>query len=674
MKPPKARGRRAFVDVAVLDPAAGTVSEHQTIVVEGSRIQAVGPADQTPPPAGTRIVWKSGGVVLPGLSDMHVHVHGEADLLLFLLHGVTTVRNMWGTSRHLAWRRGIEDGKILGPTLYTTGPIVDGSPPYWNGCVPLATAEAAVEEVQRQKTDGYSAVKVYGNLKREVYEAIVAEANRQGLPVVGHVPKEVQLAGALAARQRSIEHLEGTLEAIQSEEAPWKGRPLTREEYVRSGDFIDPKLIPQVAEQISRSETWSCPTLTVYEALAPPSQVGERLARPEMRWCPPKLLAHWDPSKDFRLRTMPQAFWDRMPAIVEGRRGIVRALRASGARLLVGTDTPNPWVVPGYSLHTELERLVECGYSNLEVIRMATAQASEFLGTPGGFGVIRPGARADLLVVDDSPLTDLSVLRHPRGVMVRGQWLYERELERLSGELLRSYSAGDRRMVRSLREYSPERPKDLATFEIHVFGRRIGMESVGPYPADGEGRWGARLVLDAPPGMNVADTEWQVRRGERIVRHRTRLGYFDGSASVAVNRSRSGFKIRDTPQGTSGAIRGEVPAAHDAIVGPVQVASFLPLVEPLRALAPGAALERTVLRIDPEGGEVSMGVLTAKPGTPDPETAGSVSRFDLEEKLSNGKFSGAIDLSTEGRVVRLRWLGGTEEWVWTLFDFGPSHV
>ncbi len=674
MKPPRGRGRRALVDVAVLDTVAGAVIDHQTVVVDGSRILAVGPADRTPLPPGTRVVWDSGGLVLPGLADMHVHVHGEADLLLFLLHGVTTVRNMWGTSRHLAWRRGIEDGRILGPTLYTTGPIVDGAPPYWNGCVPLGTAEAAVEEVRRQKSAGYSAVKVYNNLTRDVYDTIVAEANRQGLPVVGHVPKEVELAGALAAGQRSIEHLEGWLEAIQSTQAPWRGRPLTSEEYLRAGDFIDPTRIPQVADEVAKSGSWSCPTLIVYEAFASPSQVGERLARPEMRWCPPKLLAHWDPSKDFRLRSLPQEFWDRMPAVLEGRRGIVRALRASGARLIVGTDTPNPWVVPGYSLHSELERLVQCGYSNLEVLQMATARASEFLGTPGEFGVIRPGARADLLLVEDNPLVDLSVLRHPRGVMVQGRWLSEGELERLSGALLRSYSAGDRRMVKSVREASAQFPKDSATFAIEVFGRRIGMETVAPYPPNGEGPLTARLALDAPPGVSAADTQWVFHHGGRLARHRTRFGHFEGPASIAFVRSRAGFKIRDSPTGSSGAVRGEVSAPPDAIAGPVQVASFLPLVDSLRGLAPGAKLARTVLRIDPESGEVAMGELTAQGVAPDPEAPGSGSRFDLEERLSNGKFSGTIDLSAEWRIVRLRWLGGTEEWIWTPFNLGPLQI
>ncbi len=663
MRAPKSPATQAFVDISVVDLAKGSITEHQTVVVQGGRILTVEPAGSAPLPSGARVVWQSGGFLMPGLADLHVHIHGEADLLLFLLNGVTTVRNMWGFSRHLAIRHAVEDGRILGPTVYTTGPIVDGAPPYWNFSVPISTAEEGVAEVRRQKAAGYSAVKVYGHLSRAAYAAIVEEAARHDLPVVGHVPREVQLAGALEAHQRSIEHLEGWLEAVQSDKAPWKGRLLTREEYARSGEFWDPALVPVVAQQVARSGSWSCPTLTVVASFASPAQVTDRLARPEMRWCPPALVSGWDPSKDFRFRTLPQAFWDQLPTIVQRRGECLRALREAGGKVLVGTDTPNPWVVPGFSLHEELDRMVECGYSNLEVLRMATQGAAEFLETPQEFGVVAPGARADLLVVEENPLSDLSCVRQPVGVMARGHWLSREGLDRLSGALLRSYDAGQRRVLRALRDGTPEPPSEASTYGIEAFGHLVGMEAT--WPSESGLSLHGRLVLDAPPGVTRIESEWSFRRPAEVARIRTRMQFFEGRETIAIARGRGGYKIHDTTGGASGGRTGLVPAGPDAVLGPIQVASFLPLAGALRALEPDQSLERDVIRIESETVLVGVGKLKAKRPTSPAEGSGSVMRFDLEEKWPNGSFSGSIEIAPDGRVRELRWLGGNEELVWT---------
>ncbi len=673
MRPRTSRGKLAFVDTSIVDVERGEVVEHQTVVVDGPRIVGVGPTSTTDLPPGTKVVSRSEGFLAPGLADLHVHLGGEAEMLLLLLSGVTTVRNMWGFARHLTWREAIEEGRMLGPTLYTTGPIVDGSPPVWNLSVPLSTPEQAVEEVRRQKSAGFSAVKVYGHLSAPVYAAIVGEAAAQGLPVVGHVPREVQLAGALAAHQRSIEHLEGMVEAVQSDTAPWKGRPMTDAEYARAGEFLDPALVPRVAQAIADSQSWSCPTLVVWESFASPEQVAERMARPAMRLCPPSLLAGWDPSRDFRLKSRPKSFWDSLPAIGEGRRSFVRALRYAGARVVIGTDTPNPWVVPGSSLHDEMDRFVDCGYSVPEVLRMSTHDAAVFLGAPGEFGRIAPGARADLLLVEGNPLEQLAYLRHPRGVMVRGRWLPQRELERISGALLRSYATGRRRTTVAAESSSHSDVAGGRTYTIESFGVHYGMERIWKSESHGESGLHATLPIDAPPGVTTVRSDWTLAgSGEpRLVR--SRFEFFEGRESVVIRRQRTGFAVRHSQGAASGGQTGPVSARRDALLGPVQVATLLPVTAALRSLAPGESIERDVVRIDVETVQVASGTVTVKRLGQAPEPSSPTRQYSLEEKWTNGRFSGSLELSAEGEILSLRWLPGVGELVWAPAESaGPS--
>ncbi len=660
MKRTRSRGRRAFVDVNVVDVTQGVVRSHQTVVVEGDRIVSVEESSKAPLDSGTRVVSRGSGYLLPGLADLHVHLSGEADMLLFLLNGVTSVRNMWGFSRHLVWRSEIERGRLLGPTVYTTGPIIDGFPPRWNMSVPLGTTEAAVSEVRRQKAAGYSAIKVYNGLSEEIYRAVVREAGNQGLPVVGHVPDSVLLGSVLSARQRSIEHLEGWVGALQSASAPWKGRPMRPEELPRALEFFDRGLIPEVAGQMARSDSWSCPTLEVYERFASPAQVAERLSLPEMRWCPPSVIAGWDPSADFRFRNLPPSFWEGLKRIREGRREIVRALRKSGAKVLVGTDTPNPWVVPGFSLHNELDHLVGCGYSAPEVLRLATETASEFLGVAGEFGVVRPGARADLVLLEENPLLDVSRARHPRGVMARGHWLSRSELDRLSGLLLGSYSDGRRRLEGALREDRPELADGVLTYSIESFGRLVGMERIWlPSSASSATGLTARLVLDAPPGVATIDSHWELREATQVTEMKTRISCFEGDETMVVRATKGGFRVRDSTRGASGGITGRIPRSPDAIIGPVQVGSWISKLDSLRALAPGDSLRSDVIRVECECIQVAKGSVIAK--REQDTDQGQATVLAIEEQWSNGDFKGRLELDTDSRIRSFRWQASTAE-------------
>jgi len=673
VKPSRSRGKRAFVDVNVIDVTHGEVLEHQTVILDGDRISAVGPSNHSSIEPGVRTLGR-GGYLMPGLVDLHVHLSGEADMLLYLLNGVTTVRNMWGLAPHLVWRSAVEKGRLLGPTVYTTGPIADGRPPIWNMAVSLSNADEAAREVRRQKEAGFSAVKVYNNLSREAYESLVREAAHQGLPVVGHIPYAIGLDDALRAKQRSIEHLDGWLDAL-SPKAPWLGRRLTQEERPRVLEFLQPEMMPSVASRIAHSDSWSCVTLEVWERFASPAEVAERLSLPEMKLCPPALIASWDPRADFRIRSVPPQFWEMRKQLTATRREIVRQLRSAGAKILVGTDTPNPWVVPGFSLHNELDHLIDCGYTVPEVLRMATETAGEFLGQPGEFGVVRSGARADLIWLADDPLEDVSRVRRPKGVMVRGHWLPRTELGRISNLLLRSYSTVSLRLKEAVSRDAPSGSLPCLTYQVSAFDRLTGMERIWLSPAGAPPSLEAQLVLDAAPGEVSVRTSWTFDEATRVREMRTRIQMFEGKFNVVLNSNKRGFAVRENTKGASGGLTGTVPVPADSILGGVQVASWIPVLAALRSVRPDHPFECETVRVEVESVQVAHGHLNVQVAPPGESESRSETplQLSLEERWQNGQFSGAMELGADGSIHTFRWLASTTEMKWILLD-GQTEV
>lgn len=380
--------RTAFVDARVL-PMSGPALDSATVVIGDGRICAVVPG-AVALPDGTTTIDATGRTLLPGLTDMHVHLTLPEDLDLYLANGVTAVRVMWGTDWAVETRDRVEAGELVGPAIWTTGPITDGDPPYWPGSRVVTTAQTAKDAVYAQAAAGYDAVKVYSKLEPEAYDAILEAAAEVGLPVVGHVPDAVGLEGVLErGGQATMEHLlgydmaasDGTLEALT------------------------------VAKGVA-----NCPTLVVLDHYA---RVDELQAAPPdyVKYVHPIVRENWDAAE-------PYAPWS-----TQQLQDKVAELHALGAPLLVGTDTSNPFVAPGFSLHEELELLVGAGLPAEDVLRMATRDAAVALGRGERSGTVEVGKDADLLLLDADPLADIANTRAIAGVMVRGRWLPAEELQ-----------------------------------------------------------------------------------------------------------------------------------------------------------------------------------------------------------------------------------------------------
>jgi imidazolonepropionase-like amidohydrolase len=429
--PPTAeRATLAFVDVNVVPMDSERVLPHQNVVIRGDRIVAVGPADQTPVPRDAQRIDATGKWLMPGLADLHVHLNEPDDGTLYVANGVTTIRNMWGFPETLAWRREYASGKRLGPTVYTTGPILDGKPPIWPSSTVIETAEQAEREIAAEEKAGYEFVKVYSRLTRPAYVAILEAAKRHHLRVVGHVPEAVGVHEVLRLRgQESIEHLTGYMTAAQRDDSRATG--LTDWNARRKAQVagLDPDKIPALARETREAGVWNCVTLIVGQRFAALDRRDSMLALPESRYEPAEVLAMWDLTKDPRFRNARPEDFDAMREVSRFQLRMTRALRDAGAKILLGTDTSNPFVVAGFSAHTELALLVDAGLTPYEALRAGTSDAAEFLHATGECGRVSPGLRADLLLLDANPLDDIHAVDQRRGVVLRGRWLPAQELD-----------------------------------------------------------------------------------------------------------------------------------------------------------------------------------------------------------------------------------------------------
>ncbi len=409
----------AITDVNVIPMDRNRVMSHQTVLVRNGRISEIGAFGKVIVPRNAIIVEGSGKFLVPGLADMHTHVFANAEYLLYVAQGVTTIRNMWGFPSDLGWRTKIANGEKLGPTIYTAGNIFDGDPPHLRGMTVIVDPADADKAVKVQKDGGYDFIKVYTGLKVPAYDAIVDAAAKHDMRVVGHVPTAVGLEHVLAKKQASIEHLMGYPEAARDADAP---SPATW-----TSD-LDAKKVRVLARETQAAGVWNCPTLVVNMKLElSPNEVEAFFKSPEFQLVPPTLK-----------RMSPAPTQDDKP-IEPGLRSqrennrneIVKALRDAGARLLLGTDTGNPYLVPGVSAHEELALLVNAGLSPYEALRTGTSDAAEFLGALNDFGTIAVGKRADMILLDANPLKNIASINLISGVMVRGRWLPETELTRM---------------------------------------------------------------------------------------------------------------------------------------------------------------------------------------------------------------------------------------------------
>lgn len=448
---PAAPSSVAFVDVDVVPMQRGDGEDRakllhgQTVVVRGDRIVAIGPTKEVAVPEGAvRIAGKEGGnsrYLMPGLADMHVHAWDPGDLVLFLANGVTTIRNMFGSPMHLVWRAKVAAGELLGPSVLTAGPIIDGNPPVWPGSTVIDDPAQAEKAVLEQKEAGYDFLKVYARLTTPCYDAIVEAAGKHGMRVMGHVPSAVGLEHVLLSKQESVEHLDGLAGFAQKDDSPYSSKVDFRSEAL-AWKHVDDKKIAEAAKLARENGVWSCPTLVVLQKWVQGEAAKELSERPEMRYVPAIERQFWDPGNNY-LKSLPAEYLDSVRAADSDRKRAVGIFHKAGARILLGTDMGNPFVIAGFAVHEELANLVASGLSPYEALRAGTSGAAEFMKAGDEWGSVAVGRRADLVLLEANPLEDVGNAARRVGVMVRGKWFLESDLRvRLEELATRNGSVG----------------------------------------------------------------------------------------------------------------------------------------------------------------------------------------------------------------------------------------
>jgi imidazolonepropionase-like amidohydrolase len=334
---------------------------------------------------------------------------------------------MLGHPRHLELRARAARGELVSPTIYAAGPSLNGN----SIPDPAAAARAAIE----QKRAGYDLLKIHPGVGRPAFDTLAATAHRIGIPFAGHVPTEVGLARALEARYATIEHLDGYIEAMLRDGAP-VGAGQSAFFGLNLGEHLDESKLPGLVEATRRAGVWNVPTQVLLENLALVGSSAELARRPEMRYVAPQTLAEWAQVKDGMLEetgSTPES----ARRTIELRRRLIKALHAAGAGLLLGSDAPQIYNVPGFSTHRELESLVAAGLTPYEALETGTRNIARYFGTERETGTVEQGKRADLVLLDADPLADIRNTTRRAGVMVRGRWLPRAELERRLAEVAR---------------------------------------------------------------------------------------------------------------------------------------------------------------------------------------------------------------------------------------------
>ena len=411
------RGDYAFTNVNVLPMDTERVLADQTVVVRDGRITAVGPAASVAVPAGATRIDGAGRYLLPGLAEMHGHIPGanaaaaEDVLFLYVAAGATTVRGMQGHPSQLELKRRAEAGEIIAPRLWLAAPPLSG-----NNAPDAAAAERLVRAA---KASGFDLLKVHEGLSADAYAAIVATATEVGLPWGGHVSQFVGIDGALRARQSTIDHIDDYIEALNPPESPgWNASGGDRVRLMAL--HADESRIPALARATREAGVAIVPTQILWEVLRGARDVELMLDRPENRYMAPMSITGWtNTANNLRTAADPAA----AAREVELRNRLLEAMNDEGVLILMGTDAPQLFSVPGFSLYRELPVMVDAGMTPYEVLRSGTVNVARFLDIADEAGTIAEGRRADLILLEANPLDDISNIERNAGVMIDGRWL-----------------------------------------------------------------------------------------------------------------------------------------------------------------------------------------------------------------------------------------------------------
>jgi len=421
-----------FSNVNIVDVRNGEILENRFVVVDSNKIITIA-EEAAQWPAEATIIDATNQYLTPGLAEMHAHIPSPpvSDqqihdvLFLYAANGVTTIRGMLGHPRHLDLREQAKRQEIISPVIYTSSTSFNGNS--------VKTTEEGIEKVQESKDAGYDFLKFHPDIQADVHDAIIKKADEVGIPFAGHVSREVGIRHALKSEYASVDHIDGFVEGLVPASAgvdPYDNGFFG----YNFNDLDDTSMIPELVQLTKDHQVWIVPTQTLLTRWFSPTPGEEMSRESEMKYMPASTIEQWITSKN-RIISGDSYNPEQWERFINLREQLIFALNQEGHGLLLGSDAPQVFNVPGFSIHHEMQDMIDAGLTPAEVLRTGTIHVARYFDREGEMGEIITGADADLILSTENPLTDIKTLSHPVGVMVQGQWMERTEIDSVLDEI-----------------------------------------------------------------------------------------------------------------------------------------------------------------------------------------------------------------------------------------------
>ena len=411
----------------IVDVRSGEIIKNRYVVIDSGKIQriseSIGNAEEY-----QNVIDGNEKYLMPGLAEMHAHIPPpstdskriEETLFLYLSNGITTIRGMLGDPLHLELREKAGKGEILSPRIFTSSPSLNGNS--------VKTKEEAITKVTAYQKEGYDFLKIHPGIRREVFDQVVKTANEVGIPFAGHVPVDVGIRHALESKYKSIDHVDGFLEGLVPESE--------NVDPTKNGFFgyaftplADTSKIQELVTLAKKNKVWIVSTQSLFERWFAPITADELLKQPEMKYMPVSTLNNWKERKEATIAPstgFDETQWRQFDSI---RKQLIKALSKNGHGMLLGSDAPQLFNVPGFSIHHEISGMARAGMSTLEIIRSGTINPATFFDMSDTFGEIKEGLDADMILLNANPLDNLEALQQISGVLIKGKWISKTEID-----------------------------------------------------------------------------------------------------------------------------------------------------------------------------------------------------------------------------------------------------
>lgn len=423
----------AFINVTVIPMTNdGAVLENYTVTVNGGKISGMVPTTDAHIQGGVFEfeIDGSGKYLMPGLAEMHGHVppthppanapsyfneeYVENTLFLYVAAGVTTVRGMLGYNHQLELKDRVNSGELIGPNLYLAGPSFNGGS--------VSSPEQAKEKVIQQKEEGWDLLKIHPGLTLAEYNTMAETANNLGITFGGHVPADVGIVQAIEAGQLTIDHLDGYVAYLSAFE----------------GAEQDEKMAEIITRTVE-NDVWMVPTQALWETIIGAGNYTAMKSYDELKYIPQAVKNGYNNWVIQNIDNNPNLNVSNALDHAMLRQKLLKEMNKAGVLILMGTDAPQLFSVPGFSIHRELPKMTDAGMTPYEIIETGTKNVGLYFQDKDNFGTIEVGKRADLILVNSNPLENLSNIQNHSGVMVRGQWLSKEIIDEKLAEIEANY-------------------------------------------------------------------------------------------------------------------------------------------------------------------------------------------------------------------------------------------